>query len=436
MSKWIRRTLAQVPANGTTTLAPAFPAPAAGNLLVCIAVGAGTTYTTPTGWALPTGGEAVGYTGLYVWTKTAVGTETSLSVTNSVANRPGGFVIYEFPAGSTFGTSASAATIHYSGPTGIPGRTGLTGTKLIMSALADAEPSAEAAIATDFTSASSDTLVEDTDVAVVFGTVPGYALAVCYVEDKTTPTYAVTFSSNAGSETKSALTFDITVASSAVAVNVGVDQSIVTGQVANLAATATGGSGTKTYAWTIVSGGTGTFGSASAASTTFTPSATGAFTLRCTVTDTSGSASDDVVVNVTSPNVVAAYASITSSTGWTATGGTVQAVLADALDSTYITSSDAPAGLLLDGVLQPMAGPGTGQDVTLTVRAQSLAASSASLVGRLYDGTALVATTASVPVTSTLGDVALTFPAAQVAAMPAATWLSGARLTISATAVA
>jgi len=214
-----------------------------------------------------------------------------------------------------------------------------------------------------------------------------------------------------------------------LAVNAGSDQTIDAAGAAAISATATGGTGSKTYAWTIVSGGTGTFGSSTAATTTFTPSAAGTYVLRCTVTDDSGSASDDVTITATARRYLA---SIASSTGWTATGGTVQAVLADTSSATYVTSPGNPTGALIDGTLQPMTPPAAEQPLVVRLRGNKTGASTGSIVVKLYDGTTLRATQTVASVPNSEADMVVTFPAASITAITS--WATGVRMTIEATA--
>jgi hypothetical protein len=97
--------------NTTTTFTiGAFPTPQAGNFLLLMA-SAGVTMTTPTGWTLVT--STVAANGLYLWSKTAAGTETSYTTTTNGTGYSLAAAQYEFPAGSTIGTSANsgAATV-------------------------------------------------------------------------------------------------------------------------------------------------------------------------------------------------------------------------------------------------------------------------------------------------------------------------------------
>lgn len=119
MSKWTQRT--QAPVAGTTTATPTFPAPAAGSLLVAFAASA-TTLTTPSGWTLADSSVTSG--AAYLWTKTATGSETSLTTTlGGSGGHPVLVTIYEFPAGtavlSTADQELSTSGVASAGLTGM-----------------------------------------------------------------------------------------------------------------------------------------------------------------------------------------------------------------------------------------------------------------------------------------------------------------------------
>lgn len=228
----------------------------------------------------------------------------------------------------------------------------------------------------------------------------------------------------------------------ALDVNAGADQNIFTTQTAALVGSASGGSGTKTYTWTKVSGPAGSFGSPSSASTSFTPSGgAGVYVLRLLVTDSSGTDQDDVTITVTTAPTLVSYDSLASSTGWTPTGGTALAVISDSSDSTLLTSSDNPVNVLLDGYLPAaVTAPGAGQNFVTRVRCDRPGSSSGTITGRLYEG-ATLRSTVVVAVPASLGDVDIVFPAADLAAIAPTSWTtvvtgtrSAMRVTLSATA--
>jgi hypothetical protein len=207
VAKWVNRTLVQAARNGTTSHTISFTAATAGNLLVAVLDGA-VTSTTPTGWTLPTNGSAINNTGLYVWTKTATAGESSFSTTHNASNYPVGAVVYEFPAGSTFVKAATATALAHTAAS--PTISSLTGTNLLMSAVAEDVPFTGGTAQTTWTGAT-----EDTDVFALNDTTnDGYLLSIGYSEDSTATSYAPT-GSTSGTGTlisKEALTWAINVA--------------------------------------------------------------------------------------------------------------------------------------------------------------------------------------------------------------------------------
>ncbi|PYG00144.1 hypothetical protein SAMN05216184_10483 [Georgenia satyanarayanai] len=220
-----------------------------------------------------------------------------------------------------------------------------------------------------------------------------------------------------------------------LAVDVGADRTINVDAPVQLSASATGGTGTKTFAWTIVSGpsGGGTFVDPTAPNATFDPGSTpGVYELRCTVTDGSGTASDTLTLTVLRTLTYLPFAAVNASTGWAPTGGTVLDVLSDSDDATLITSSENPTNQILDVRLPPMSVP--DQPVQLRLRARALNAGSASVVARLYTGATLRATSDPVSIYDTFGQVDVTFPLSALAAISPADWEAGVRATFSVTA--
>lgn len=231
--------------------------------------------------------------------------------------------------------------------------------------------------------------------------------------------------------------FDFEVsASTALDISVGADQSITSAQVASIAGIATGGSGTKTYAWTKTSGPAGTFGSTTAASTTFTPTGgVGTYVLRCTVTDTSGSDFDELTLTVTAPPTTARYSGTTANPSWTPFGGTVPGVLSDSDTATGVRSPASPTSLAYDDLLTTLAVPGPTDDLTLTLGIWRNNGTSGTAVARLYEGATLrsTSTTRTLPTTAA-GSLTVVFPAADLAAITPSAWTSGLRLTVTVTA--
>jgi hypothetical protein len=184
MAKWLNRVAIAAPRNGTTThtVNPASGTvvngtlftPTAGRLLVVACEGA-VTSTTPSGWTLPTGGSAVNFTGLYVWWRTAAGSDT-FTTTHNTANYPAVFDIYEYPAGTTFSGAASSTGVA-SGGAG-PSVGSLTGTNLIMGTVGNEAFSTSSAGTVGWASG-----VEAIDTLVVQATTSGYLYSLTYLED-------------------------------------------------------------------------------------------------------------------------------------------------------------------------------------------------------------------------------------------------------------
>jgi hypothetical protein len=437
MAPWINRTLIQAARNGTASFTVGFTPAAAGSLLVAVAggaisgsVGAGANLTTPSGWTLPTGGSAVGFAGGYVWWKTASGGESSLTTTSNGTDYPAGFVVYEFATGSSFLGAISAIGMHYSGAP-LPTLTGISGSYVGFGLVVDKEGTGEIAQTCTWTTIG---VIADTAVAVVHdGIRVGYALGVGYIEGRTGD-FTPTFHSNAGTESKVGITFAINNGISPLAVSAGADQSIYIGTVANLTGSYTGGDHTSiTYAWTQVSGPTGTFSSTNTAPTSFTPSDIGVCVLRLSATQTGATVTADVTVAVNAAPTTVNAVAVNSSTGWTPIGGTVLAVLADNDNATYLITDVGPVNTLLDLQLGALNAPNAGQDFLVNVICDKVSATTGTLVCRLYEGIALRSTvTVNVPDTSSM--VQVVFPSSEISAISVGSWVTGLKLTLSATA--
>lgn len=223
---------------------------------------------------------------------------------------------------------------------------------------------------------------------------------------------------------------------SSLDVSVGPDQSVTSAQVADVEAIASGGAGAKTYAWTETSGPAGTFGSASSASTTFTPTGgVGTYVLRCTVTDSSGSDFDELTVTVTAPPTTATYSGSSPSAGWAEFGGSLPEVLRDGDDATGVRSTPSPASLVYDDTLTTLAVPAGDASLTLTLGIRRTGGSSGTAVARLYEGATLRSTSTSRTLpTAEDGALTIEFPAADLTAIAPESWTSGLRLTVTVTA--
>lgn len=206
MTIWATRSLSQqARVGGSTTHTHTFTQPSAGQLLYAICMGA-VTFTTPSGWTLQQ--SAVNNGGMYLFSKTATGSETSLTTTVNGANYPSVAVIYAFPSGSTAGLSANkinAGTGSYVGAA----LTGLTGTNYL--GVAGNQNNDRTATNASWGS-WSNSAIEDTDVSVVQVTTDGYSAGTAYLEDSVltswTPTATVT---SFGGTSAEAITFAVSV---------------------------------------------------------------------------------------------------------------------------------------------------------------------------------------------------------------------------------
>jgi hypothetical protein len=104
--------------------------PTAGRLLVALVAGAVTT-STPTGWTLPSGGSSVNSQGLYVFNKTAAGSDTLTGYSHNAAWEAV-WDIYEFDSSVTFaGAGGNGRTSSGSSRT----LSGMSGTNTVFTAV-------------------------------------------------------------------------------------------------------------------------------------------------------------------------------------------------------------------------------------------------------------------------------------------------------------
>lgn len=213
---WVRRSLAQAPPNGSTSNTYSFTAADPGNLLVAVGYGA-VTFTTPAGWTLQSSQVTNG--GLYVWSKTAAGGETSFASTHNGSNYPTVLVVYEFLAGSTFtgannGITGSAATAASQSST-LPTLTlAANSNNTVFGVMGmDAGQFAGMTMSTTWTGPAG--MAGDVDVLVPGTATDGYYLAIASVQGTATtsctPT-ATTSASNSYFVIREASTFAVTVA--------------------------------------------------------------------------------------------------------------------------------------------------------------------------------------------------------------------------------
>jgi hypothetical protein len=136
------------------------------------------TATTPASWTLPTNGDAVNNSGLYVWYRASAAGSDSITTTHNGSGYPCVFDFYEFSAGTTFvgvvrDTAASITGVN-------PNLTGLTGTtNIVMAAKAMTESSGGPVTLPSVSWNLSTT--ESLDYYVLSdGVTTGYVLSTCY----------------------------------------------------------------------------------------------------------------------------------------------------------------------------------------------------------------------------------------------------------------
>lgn len=200
-TSWISRTVlsgSSIAANGTSSHTCTFTTASAGNLLVAV-MGGGVTFTTPTGWTLVT--SAVNSGGLYVFTKTASGSESSFSTTHNASDAAIKGVVYEFFAGSAvLGTAGSQINIDPNAVRTGPDTTGLSGTYTRFAARTQIVTSADNVPSTAWTVPS----VKDYDAYVPQGSATGISLTIAFDDGVTgssfTPSANTTSSIGTGLE--------------------------------------------------------------------------------------------------------------------------------------------------------------------------------------------------------------------------------------------
>lgn len=211
-----------------------------------------------------------------------------------------------------------------------------------------------------------------------------------------------------------------------IAVSVGSDQSVYVGQAAAVTAVATGGASALQYAWTRVSGPTGSFLNANQASTTFNPTGgAGTYVLRCVVTDgVSTPAQDDLILTVSAaPDYVTFGVGVTAPS-WAVVGGTLYDVLRDTSNSTLATSPDDPVEAAIEGpVLMGVDRP-AGAPFRAHFDVRAIEATTSSWVAELWNAgkTTMYSTTSGSSLGASFQTVSATFPAADLETITTAQW--------------
>lgn len=290
MAKWKNRTAVQAPRNGTTSHVIDFTPATEGSLLVLVMEGP-VTHTIPAGWTRQ--GQALNNTELSVYTKTATAGESSFSTTHNGSNYPIGAVVWEFHAGSTWVGAVSA--IGLDGFAANPALTGLTGTNVVMAAVAVGKTTANPNIAATWSAPTLDDTYQD----VLYNVTDGYLLYVGYVEGYVDASYAPTGTIDPNG--KEALTWAVNAYAPPATpeVNAGVDKTAEPWGKVSLRAIATDPDGTiASYAWTQTDGPAVALAGATTDRPSFPAPGTIAgtvLTFSVTVTDNSGMTKADTV---------------------------------------------------------------------------------------------------------------------------------------------
>lgn len=245
MVQWLNRVVIGLARNGTTvhTVNPASSgtvlegtafAPTAGRVLVAHVVGAvtstgtagGTGTTPPTGWTLNTGMSSVVNSGVYVFMKTAAGSDTIILNHNGGAT-PGYPVIVEFlefPAGTTF-VKAGPANNSVVGAAANAAIAATIGTHTLLATIAGyANPntSAGAVVAGPPTYSGAPTPVALANERAVAATTDGYGFVSAYADDTVatswTPTISIALES--GIPTKETVSYALNIPTGGTSGNV------------------------------------------------------------------------------------------------------------------------------------------------------------------------------------------------------------------------
>jgi PKD repeat protein len=174
-----------------------------------------------------------------------------------------------------------------------------------------------------------------------------------------------------------------------------------------------------------------THGTGSTASHTY--AGAGTYSVVLTVTDSNGltnSSTQSIVIKA--PAGTVGVESVTVSTGWTATGGTILGVITDGDSSTLITSQSPPTSQEFDFILEAAVAPNPNQPFKVFIVADAPLSTSATVNAQLYEGTGQAFTTQRSSVSgtvipsgsgSTVGTViAIPFPWTDVQSMTTGGW--------------
>lgn len=187
---WLSRSVltgGSVDPNGTSSHTCTFTPATNGNLLVVIVAGS-VTCTTPAGWSLLT--SAVNYTGLYVFTKTASGGESSFTTTHNDSNYAIRGIVYEFSAGTTTIGSNAQTNVVGGGAISGPHLAGLTGTYAAFAARSHGLDLPNSTIDVTWTAPAN----EDYEEYVGAGDEQGIGLSIAYQSGLTAGSFSCEYS--------------------------------------------------------------------------------------------------------------------------------------------------------------------------------------------------------------------------------------------------
>lgn len=203
-----------------------------------------------------------------------------------------------------------------------------------------------------------------------------------------------------------------------------------TGSTAPSGATITG------YDWNW--GDSTTHGTTSTASHDYTTA--GTYTVTLTVTDSNGNTNaTSSSITITAPGTNVLLKSVPLSTGWTPSTGTVLGVLTDGDGTTWVTSSNNPSALELDGIPQAIAIPPAGFPLTVAILADFNGGSSGSLTVKLVDNGTVVSTISGITLTQDNSNpmkywVMASFPSSAWTGIPTGDWNSKLEVQVFGTA--
>lgn len=196
--------------NGGTVVTGTNFLPTAGRFLLLVCAGP-VTFTTPSGWTLPTNGSADNFGSCTVFYRASAAGSDTVTTTHNGTNYPASYDFYEYPAGTTFAGAAQAINVSKAGGAG-PTLSGLTGTN-----------DGFGTVDSDVTSGASGSSTwsvgtEVVDSFVAASGTDGYVYGATYIQDSTASSLssAATVTASGGGATER-LMFAVTLPAAAAA---------------------------------------------------------------------------------------------------------------------------------------------------------------------------------------------------------------------------